>query len=197
MSEKPPEKKSPELFFARYMDIHGKIIPMMLDSLSEDQLRASAVEQLNPIVWMLWHIYRAEDVGLNRLVTDGVEVFDQGSWAGRLDVQIRYAGTGMTAKEVSALSSRIRIDDLKSYGQAVHKRTVEIVNALTGSELSEVPDNAHINRVMCQEEVLPECAWSYLSLYYGKTKGWFLMHLGLTHSYYHIGQISLAKKLLV
>ena len=148
-------------------------------------------------VGMLWHIYRAEDVGLNRLVTDGVEVFDQGSWAGRLDVQTRYAGTGMTAEEVSALSSRIRIDDLKSYGQAVHKRTVEIVNALTGSELSEVPDNAHIDRVMCQEEVLPECAWNYLPLYYGKTKGWFLMHLGLTHSYYHIGQISLAKKLLL
>ncbi len=85
---------------------------------------------------------------------------------------------------------------MKSYGQAVYKRTVEIVNALTGSELSEVSDNPHIDRVMCQEEVLPECAWSYLPLYYGKTKEWFLMHLRLTHSYNHIGQICLVKKLL-
>jgi hypothetical protein len=186
-----------ELFLSRYDDIHERVLPMLIDPLSEEQLRKRPTDSLNPIAWMLWHIFRAEDVGINRLVMDGVEVFDQGEWAVRLNVEKRYVGTGMTADEVDELTSALNLQALRDYGRAVSKNTVTVVTAIAESDLHDVPSNEHINRVMCEEEVLPENVWSYLPLYHGKNRGWFLMHLGLTHSYYHIGQISLARKLLL
>ncbi|MCG8604625.1 DinB family protein [bacterium] len=188
---------STELFSSRYHDIHKRALPMLIDSLNEEQLRERPADGLNPIAWMLWHIFRAEDVGVNRLATDGVEMFVQGKWAARLDVETRYAGTGLTADEVMELTAALNLQALRAYGQAVSDKTVDVVTSLQESDLKVVPANEHIKRVMCDEEVLPECAWSYLPLYYGKSRGWFLIHLGLTHSYYHIGQISLAKKLLL
>ena len=63
-------------FRTRYDDLHGRFTDDLLSGLTEDQLRHRPHPGVNTIVWLLWHIARAEDIGVNRLLVDGREVLD-------------------------------------------------------------------------------------------------------------------------
>jgi hypothetical protein len=48
----------------------------------------------------MWHISRCEDVGVNRILVEGKQMLDAGSWIDRLQVPRRDIGTEMTDSEV-------------------------------------------------------------------------------------------------
>lgn len=183
-----------QIFEARYLDLHGRVFRSMTEALDETQLRGRPIAGLNPAAWILWHIARAEDVGVNRLVTDGVQVLDE-DWHRRLGVREVSAGTGMTPGQVDDLASRIDLKGLWGYLEAVHRRTRAVLAALDPRQLSEPLSAAQVERVMVGEGVLLPPAHGFLPLYADKTRGWFLAHLGLAHGYYHVGQLSVARRL--
>ncbi|MDN5203722.1 DinB family protein [Fulvivirgaceae bacterium BMA10] len=183
-------------FFSRYTELHERIIPMMLSNLTETEIRNMHDKTLNPIAWLVWHMARAEDVGINRMVIDGEQVFDEGDWETKLGVATRNAGTGMTGEEVDSLARSIDLNALEDYRAAVFQQTKNVLNTLSVQSLSEIPSFPYLQKVFCTEGVLPKHTWQLLELYRGKTKGWFLMHLGETHNFYHLGQISMIRKLL-
>jgi hypothetical protein len=94
-----------QLFFERY---HGfrEYPELLVAGMTEQQLRHSPHPAVNPITWILWHIARCEDMGVNRLIVDRPQVLDDRTWASRLGVPERHIGTGMTKKEVIQLSDR-------------------------------------------------------------------------------------------
>ena len=49
-------------------------------------------------------VARSEDVALNRLASDGSQLFHDEGWANRLHVPLRHFGFEMTKAEVDALS---------------------------------------------------------------------------------------------
>ena len=77
----------------------------LTDGLSERELRGRPHPKANTIVWLVWHIARVEDVGVNRFVVDGRQVMDRDDWVTRLRVTRRDVGTGMTDAEVDGLSA--------------------------------------------------------------------------------------------
>src|SRR3972149_4152820 len=85
---------------------------------------------LNSLAWLVWHMARSEDVGINVVIAGRRQVFDEGDWAARLNVTRRDVGTGMSADEVAELSEQIRIPELRLYRAAVGRRTREVVAAL-------------------------------------------------------------------
>lgn len=183
-----------ELFRSRYLDLHGRILPAIRDGLDEESIRLRSTEELNPIGWIIWHVGRSEDVGLNRLVGDRSQVLDE-QWDDRFGLVERSAGTGMSRDQVDRFCATVSIEPIWDYLSAVHSRTLSILDEIDARRLSERVGRDEVENVMIGEGVLYAGAHHFLDLYVDQPRGWFLSHLGLAHSYYHLGQLVLAKKL--
>lgn len=176
-----------QLFFERYEGFR-EYPQHLVNGLTETQLRHSPHAALNPICWTLWHITRCEDIGVNRLLADRPQVFDECQWPSRLRVSRRDFGTGMSKAEVLQLSESINLAELDAYRAAVVDRTVSVVAALPLAELADKLSQKWLRQVFTDEGAGGALAEEIAEAYEGHTKGWLLGHLGLTHSYYHIGQ---------
>jgi hypothetical protein len=160
----------------------------MLADLTEEQVRRPPSPGVNTLTWLIWHMARVEDIGVNRFVTDGEQVFDTGDWSTRLGVDRRDLGTGMTPDEVLDLSARIDVPALHDYWDAVEERTVTVVQGLCPENLDTILDATHVQRVFAHDELdTPDALWvrDYME---NQPRGFFLIHLGLTHIYVHWGE---------
>lgn len=185
-----------ELFLERYRPLHDEFVPSLLDPLTDEQIRGRPHPEMNPIVWLLWHMARAEDIGVNRLVTGESQVLDGDDWAERMNVGRRDIGTSMSPEEVTELAGRIDLRGLDAYRRAVARRTTRAVDELEADGLGERVDRSLVERVLHDEGAAgPDAGW-LVSDYTGQTRGWCLNHFGLTHNFYHLGQAFLLRKLL-
>ena len=169
-------------------------IQSRIENLDEDQIRCSPYG-MNSIVWLLWHIVRCEDVGINRFVANSPQVIDQNNWYERLNLKRRDIGTGMNYEEVIELSNSIEINALKEYLTAVAINTQELIKNLDCNELNNYPDPKYVRDVLNNEGVINENSKWVEEHYINKTRGWFLGHLGLTHAKGHLSQILIIRKL--
>lgn len=163
--------------------------------LTDAQMRLRPHPHMNSIAWLLWHMARSEDMGINRLVANRPHVLEEEGWARRLHLSRQDMGTGMTDEEVSEFSARVDTAERRAYHAAVGRRTQEVVRGLRPEELDEVPDPAHIRQVLYEEGVLgPNAGW-VAELYVGQPKGWFLGGHGLLHPRGHFSQALLVRKM--
>lgn len=165
------------------------------EKLNEQQLRIS-ISKINSIAWLLWHIARCEDLGVNKFVTSSTQVLDESDWQKRLNIYRHDIGTGMTSEEVEGFSGNINVTELFKYSNAVAKKTTKIVKNLNIKELNEMHEALYIRDILFNENKFTEKSIWVKNVYLNKTKGWFLGHLGLTHGKGHLGQIILIRKLL-
>lgn len=183
-------------FLLRYRPLHEELVPELLRPLSDEQLRERPHPHATPIAWHLWHMARAEDVGVNRLVTDGTQVLFDGNWNERMNLTLREWGTSQTADQVTDLVDRLDLPALHGYRGAVVQRTLQVVEQLPAGQLEEVIADAHVLHVMLEEGVAGPAAGWLEDHYVGQQRGWHLFHCCLTHSFYHLGQALLVRKLL-
>ena len=94
--------------------------------LTDAQMRVRPREDLNSLAWLMWHIARAEDIMVNRMLGGRAQVFDD-AWARRLGITRRDFGIGMTSAEVTELTGQIEPGTLREYRDAVGRRTREVV----------------------------------------------------------------------
>jgi hypothetical protein len=163
--------------------------------LSNEQLRLCQ-NNLNSIAWILWHIARCEDLGINRIIFDKVQVLDADNYARRLNVSRRDIGTSMSYNDVINFSNQIDIDSLRGYIIAVANKTQKIIRELPSEQLDLIPDQAYLNKVLFKEGALSKNSEWVAEHYSNKTMGWFLGHLGLTHPRGHLAQIILLRKII-
>jgi uncharacterized damage-inducible protein DinB len=170
-----------------FLDAHHSLhcaIETGLWSLNEDQLRSKYREDVNSVAWLLWHMARCEDVGVNRLVADRQQVLHDGDWNERMGLDLGRFGTGMSDDEVSDFSQSVDLEGLRGYQQAVGQRTVEVVQSLRPDELDVVVDADLRRQVYHEEGVWTEAPVGTTT---GRTRGRTLAHLALTHSEQHMG----------
>ena len=186
-----------EFFLLRYEALHGLMTERLLAKLADAQLRARPHGQ-NSIVWLLWHLARAEDVGVNRFAYDRRQVFDDGGWAGRVGAGRRDLGTGMTSDEVTALSAGVDAGALREYWRAVGDRTVEIVRGEGDRGWDDVVDAARIRRTIREDgDYGPNLNAERVEAFYGgMTRGWAFAHMALTHSFGHFYEASVVRGML-
>lgn len=191
-----------QFFLLRYEALHAPTgtvsIENLLTGLSEAQLRCRPHPELNSIAWIVWHIARTEDLGIQRLVGHHPQIFDREAWMARLNVPLRHVGTSMTDEEVSALRAQIDLAALGAYWAAVGRGTVDVVKALHPASLDEVIDAAYLHQVFFDEGVFgPHANVDAIETnYQGKNTGWVLAHLGLTHNYEHVAEALVIRGLL-
>lgn len=178
-----------QAFSIRHRPIYEYYLKFFYETLSGEQLRNRVSEKVNSIIWCLWHVARAEDIGVNRLASDGTQVFDEVRWIDRLNVPFRHFGIGMTSSEVTDLSQIINVNAMREYHQLVGQRTINVLKNYPATSLNQVLDDGHLHKVLGEESAVQSReVTNVFNSYQGMTRGWVLMHLGFTHSYHHIGE---------
>jgi len=184
-------------FLLRYEPLHGLMTDRLFADLSDTQLRARPQGQ-NSIVWLLWHVARAEDIGVNRFAHDRQQVFDEGQWVKRIDAGRRDLGTSMTSDEVTALSARLDAGALRDYWRAVADRTLDVVRREGTRGWDEAVDPARIRRAIREDgDYGPRVNADRVETFYGgMTRGWAFAHMALTHSYGHFSEAGVVRGML-
>src|SRR5262249_38906330 len=161
-----------EFFPLRHEPVHEAMTKEIFDGLSDADLRARP-HGLNSVVWLLWHVARAEDIGVNRFGVDGREVLDEG-WGSRIGLSRRDLGTGMTSPEVDELGRVVDIAALRGYWDAGGRRTVEVVRAGGSAGWANVVHQAQIRRIVHDEGGYGPNAEFVGQFYAGRSRGWMV-----------------------
>lgn len=184
-----------ELFRQRYDVLYDFWIAVVWSDVSEDLMRQRPHPRVNSIAWNLWHMARVEDAGLNRFVADRPQVWEEG-WMEKMNVPWRHHGSEMSFPEVDDLSQRITLPALRDYADAVHQRTLEVVETLNLDNLAEIVPTDRIRTIIVDEGLAHSNPDGFIQTYTGWTKGKCLMNFCLTHPYQHIGEIGVIAGLL-
>lgn len=185
-----------ELFLTRYVPLREYWIGSLFDTLNESQMRRRPHPRMNSIAWLIWHVARAEDAGINRFVAETTQVLERDDWNAQLNVPYRSYGTGMNANEVVAVSNNINLEGLRDYYAAVSDNTIEFVQRLDPYVLDEVLMDSYIDQVLFDEGLAGDHAAWLRDSFTDWTRGKCLMHFGLSHPYQHIGEIAAVGTLL-
>jgi hypothetical protein len=174
-----------DFFLVRYDQIHRVLTDPAIKQLDEPQWRGRPHPGVNTVAWLLWHMARVEDVGVNRFAADRPQVLEDG-WVDRLAVGRRDVGTGMSDAEVDDFSARVDLHALRGYWDAVTRRTPEVVASLRGSDLDAVVPKERVERVASAEGAVAAGA-EWLTAFWagGRTRAWVLAQTPLLHPYGH------------
>jgi hypothetical protein len=174
-----------DFFLVRYEQVHRVLTDPAIGRLTESQMRGRPQPGVNSVAWLLWHMARVEDVGVNRFVVDRAQVLDDG-WLGRLGVARRDVGTGMSDAEVDDLSARVDLEALRGYWDAVTRRTPEIAQSLRGSDLETIVAADRVEHVARAEGAVAAGA-EWLTEFWAskRTRAWVLAQTPLLHVYGH------------
>lgn len=183
------------LFRTRYDDLHRRFIDDVISGLTDDQLRHRPHPGVNTIAWLLYHIARAEDIGVNRFVMDRRQVLDEQGWRARLGLPRQDIGTGMDDGEVDELSGKVDWAALRAYWDAVGRRTLEVLPTLAPTALDAVITREFAERVAIEEGAAGANGRWVVEAWTGKTRGWFLCQLALVHTYGHLYEARVVKGL--
>ncbi len=186
----------PQLFLTRYTVLYDFFIGGYWANVPENLMRQRPSPRVNSIAWILWHLTRVEDAGMNRFVVDRPQVFDENQWMQRLNLPWRHNGNGMTSAEVDELNQRIDLLALHGYSDAVHARTLEIVGQLDLDSLDAKMDMDRLRVILFDEGLAGPQAAGLLENYTGWSKGKCLMSFALTHPFQHIGEMEVIASLL-
>ena len=184
------------LFLQRYDPLYTFWLAGIWAQVPQPLMRQRPHPRVNSIAWILWHLTRVEDAGLNRFVVDRAQVLDEGSWMERMNLPWRHHGSEMTLVEVDELSQRIDLSALQGYSEAVQARTRDIVSKLNSDDLNAAMEEEHLRKILIDEGLAHVNAEGFVKNYLGWTKGKCLMNFGLTHPYQHVGEIGVIASLV-
>ncbi len=177
---------SKTLFLERYMDLHDRIFPSLIEGQPEEKLRNQS-EGKNSVIWIYWHLIRTEDIGVQRFIRDVPQLYHK--WQDVVNVSTLLNGTGMDKEQVNAITTNINLNGLIQYRKAVREVSIQVIRDTDSSVLSIIPSKEKVRQIICEEGTMTASTWQLLDLYYGKSKEWFLLHVCLTHPFYHLGQM--------
>jgi hypothetical protein len=181
----------------RHEPLHAMMTDRLLAGATDAQLRARPQGQ-NSLAWLLWHVGRAEDIGVNAFAYDRPQVFDEGDWGKRIGAGRRDLGTSMTSDEVTDLSGRVDVDALRAYWRAVGDRSLDTVRREGSRGWDEPVDPARMRRIIRESgDYGPRVDTQRVETFYaGMTRGWAFAHLALSHSFGHFGEATVVRGML-
>jgi hypothetical protein len=177
-----------QLFSLHHERVHTQVERDFLNSLNGDQLRLRPYKRANSIAWLVWHMARCEDL-MNFIVAGQPQLLSGADWLSRFNLTRHDIGTGMNDEEVGSFTEKVDLSILKGYYRAVGQRTQEMVKTLKPEDLDDVPDSAYLSQKLLADgtakgNIIDFLIWERE----GNVKGWWLVHLGLTHNHLHRGE---------
>jgi hypothetical protein len=177
------------LFRLLYDPAHGTSMPgspatAVLQGISPEQLRITLPHH-NSIAWILWHIARGEDWGVNTMLRGVEQVLDREQWNPKLGLTRRDFGAGMTEAEVIDLSQQIDLDALNGYFAAVTAETLRFLETFDFDQLLE-PLDVQARLALTPEALGPDSELVRAVIERQTTKRWFLTTMALNDVRLHM-----------
>jgi len=167
-------------FFLEQYDFSRSVIEgMVLNGLSDEQIRRHPQEGQNSLAWLIWHVARWEDFTITILDPEQRQLFDRDDWMGRMRLARRDGGTAMTYEECSALSADIDLAELRAYWDAVGRRTRAVALALDPQTLDDPVDAERLHRHFADGILGSERAAWVEQLFSNRTNGWLLSFVNI------------------
>ncbi len=148
------------------------------------------------IVWILWHLARIEDVTMNMLVAGSKQVFDRGKWLGKLKVSLIHTGNAMSIREITELSNRIDIVQLRKYRVAVGRQTEKIVKQLDSAKIDRKVSSTRLDLIL-QERAVTEDAKGLINYWSKRTIAGLLLMPPTRHCFIHLNEALKIKKKVI
>jgi len=186
-----------QFLLLRHEPLHGMMTDRLLADVSEAQLRARPHGQ-NSLAWLLWHVARGEDIGVNAFAYDRPQVYDTDGWSERIGAGRRELGTSMTSAEVDDLTARVDVAALRAYWRAVGDRTLEILGGEGSRGWDHAVEPARMRRIIRESgDYGPHVDTNRVETFYAcMTRGWAIAHLALSHSFGHFGEATVVRGML-
>ncbi len=112
-----------------------------VDGLTRGQLAVRLDDRANSIAWLVWHLTRVQDDHVCDLAVVE-QVWTADGWVDRFGLPFHAADTGFGHHADEVTSVRVGADLLTGYYDAVHARTLDYVQGLSGPDLDRVVDEA-------------------------------------------------------
>jgi len=141
----------------------------------------------NSIAWLLWHIARGEDWGVNAMLRGCEEVLRRDDWGSRMGVPRLDFGAGMTEAEVQEFSRNIDLDALKAYHRAVVEETRTFLESFDFDHLDD-PFDAKARLAQIPETIAPGGDLVRAIAESKTTKRWFLTVMAHLDVELHFGE---------
>jgi hypothetical protein len=165
---------------------------VILNDLTEDQLRCIPKDWEHSIVWCIWHLARIEDVAMNMLVAGTQQVLENYDWFDRMKVQYHDTGNEMDGRDLTLLSNTIDIGALRAYRTAVGRRTQEIVKLLSPEQIKEKVNPERIQQVK-EKGALVEAAYGIADYWSKRDIAGLLLMPATRHNLVHLNEASRIK----
>ncbi len=183
-----------DLFLDQHSAVHSAAVggnkasaaERVFGGLTDEQMRVRPREDLNSLAWIMWHIARGEDIGVNLLIAGRPQVLDE-AWRGRLKVPRRDLGTGMTSPEVSELTGQVDLAALRDYRDAVGRRTREIVGPFSAKDWEGQITTEALEGAVA-EGAFGARAEMLVKAFTGRPRTAVLSGIALFHSSGHLGE---------
>jgi len=168
--------------------------------LSAKELVARPLVGVNPIAFLLWHMARSQDWGVNTAIRNVPEVIMREPWV-KSTLAVPGIGTGFELEEAARAAARFELAALLSYADAVHRDTLAWLGTIDQDLLDQIPDvAAHDARhaeyqtpgFRAEMDSGPEHDDAVSSK--GGLPVWiFLTSVSITHLHRHLGELDLIK----
>ena len=112
-----------------------------LNGLTQEEMTWAPAPHCNSLAFILWHVTRAEDFWVNDVIRRGNIIYQTEGWRERLGTP-EDGGTGYTEEQLRSWPTP-KLEDLRGYARAVHKRTLALLDSVTPEELPEIPRPEH------------------------------------------------------
>ena len=81
-------------FIAESINKQHEFLMQAIDDLTPEELRWQATPEVNPIEWILWHMFRVEDTWIQFFIRNQTEIWEQ--WPAVFGLPARDNGFGHT-----------------------------------------------------------------------------------------------------
>jgi hypothetical protein len=172
---------------------HWAYEDVVLNDMTEEQIRRIPVNCEHSVAWLIWHIARIEDVAMNMLVAGDTQILNQATWLKRMNITACDTGNAMDQEGIADLSAVIDIKALRAYRLAVGRRTREIVMHLQPEELKLKVDPSRLQQVKDKGAVV-EAAGGLIDYWSKRNIAGLLLMPATRHNYVHLNEASRIKQ---
>lgn len=106
--------------------------------LTPEELAWRAGPEANPIIWILWHMVRVEDMWLQFFIQRRLEIWERDGWHEKFGLPTRDNGFGHTKEQVASFPA-LDLAELLKYGESVRSGTLDYLRGLGPGDYNAVP----------------------------------------------------------
>ena len=120
------------------LDKEQQFLLEAVEDLTPHELLWRAGPDANPIGWILWHMFRVEDMWIQLFIQERLEIWEREGWHEQFGLPTRDNGFGHTQEQVAGFPN-LDLSELLRYGEVVRAGTLEYLRALGPDEYDKVP----------------------------------------------------------